>query len=79
MKRVALGFIRLYQRTLSQLLPPSCRFVPSCSEYGYEAIARYGVIRGGGMAIWRIMRCNPWGGHGYDPVPDSLTTHFVER
>jgi putative membrane protein insertion efficiency factor len=70
MKWFALGMIRLYQRTVSRLLPPSCRFVPSCSEYGYEAVERYGVVRGGVMAIWRIMRCNPWGGHGYDPVPD---------
>ncbi len=72
MKKLALSGIRLYQRTISRVLPPSCRFVPSCSEYGYEAIARYGVIRGGAMAAWRVMRCNPWGGHGYDPVPDLL-------
>lgn len=70
MKWLALLVIRLYQRTISQVLPPSCRFVPSCSDYGYEAIARYGILRGGVMAVWRIMRCNPWGGHGYDPVPD---------
>jgi putative membrane protein insertion efficiency factor len=70
MKALALGCIRLYQHTLSRMLPSSCRFVPSCSEYGYEAIERYGIIRGGGLAIWRILRCNPWGGHGYDPVPD---------
>jgi hypothetical protein len=70
MRWLALFAIRLYQRTISRVLPPSCRFVPSCSEYGYEAITRYGVVRGGAMAIWRIMRCNPWGGHGYDPVPD---------
>ncbi len=67
---LALVGIRLYQRTISRVLPPSCRFVPSCSEYGYEAIERYGVVRGGAMAAWRVMRCNPWGGHGYDPVPD---------
>lgn len=70
MKWLALSLIRLYQRTVSRVVPPSCRFVPSCSEYGYEAIARYGVIRGGALAAWRIARCNPWGGHGYDPVPD---------
>jgi len=70
MKWLALLTIRLYQRTISQVLPPSCRFVPSCSEYGYEAIARYGIVRGGVMAAWRVMRCNPWGGHGYDPVPE---------
>lgn len=70
MKWLALLIIRLYQRTISRVLPPSCRFVPSCSEYGYEAITRYGIVRGGVMAAWRVMRCNPWGGHGYDPVPD---------
>lgn len=70
MKWLVLSLIRLYQRTISRVLPPSCRFVPSCSEYGYEAIARYGIVRGGAMATWRIMRCNPWGGHGYDPVPN---------
>ncbi len=70
MRWFVLGAIRLYQRTLSRVLPPSCRFVPSCSEYGYEAVARYGVLRGGALAIWRVLRCNPWGGHGYDPVPD---------
>jgi uncharacterized protein len=70
MKWLALFLIRCYQRTVSRVLPPSCRFVPSCSEYGHEAIERYGVIRGGALAVWRVARCNPWGGHGYDPVPD---------
>jgi len=70
MKWLALAAIRLYQRTISRVMPPSCRFVPSCSEYGYEAIARNGILRGGVLAAWRVMRCNPWGGHGYDPVPD---------
>ncbi len=72
MKWLMLLTIRLYQRTISRILPPSCRFVPSCSEYGYEAIVRYGIVRGGVMAAWRVMRCNPWGGHGYDPVPDLV-------
>ncbi len=67
---LALSDIRLYQLTISRVLPPSCRFVPSCSEYGYEAVERYGIVRGGAMAAWRVIRCNPWGGHGYDPVPD---------
>ncbi len=79
MKWLALSGIRLYQRTISRVLPPSCRFVPSCSEYGYEAIARYGVIRGGAMAAWRVMRCNPWGGHGYDPVPDVMQSAVGSR
>jgi putative membrane protein insertion efficiency factor len=69
MRRVALWCIRGYQRVVSPLLPPSCRFVPSCSEYGYQAIEKYGIIRGGAMTVWRILRCNPFGKGGYDPVP----------
>jgi putative membrane protein insertion efficiency factor len=69
MRRVALWCIRGYQRAVSPLLPPSCRFVPSCSEYGYQAIEKYGIIRGGAMTVWRILRCNPFGKGGYDPVP----------
>ncbi|MEW6230911.1 MAG: membrane protein insertion efficiency factor YidD [Chloroflexota bacterium] len=69
MKAIALGAIRFYQATISRLLPPTCRFHPSCSRYGYEAIARYGVIRGGWLAAKRIARCNPFNPGGYDPVP----------
>lgn len=76
MKRPVLWAIGGYKQYVSPLLPPACRFVPSCSEYAYEAIARYGVLRGGYLATWRVLRCNPWGGHGYDPVPnlDASTT-----
>jgi uncharacterized protein len=66
--RLALHSIRLYQRFVSPALPPSCRFVPTCSDYGYEAIAKYGIIKGGRLAVWRILRCNPFGRGGYDPV-----------
>jgi putative membrane protein insertion efficiency factor len=65
----ALSLIRFYRRAISPGLPAACRFQPTCSEYAYEAIARYGIIRGGRLAIWRILRCNPFGGSGYDPVP----------
>jgi uncharacterized protein len=68
-RRLALGLIRLYQLTLGQTMPPSCRFQPSCSEYAYEAVARYGVWRGGWMAIRRLGRCHPFNPGGYDPVP----------
>jgi putative membrane protein insertion efficiency factor len=61
--------IRIYQYTISPLLPPSCRYVPSCSVYGVEAIRKYGPFKGGWLTIKRISRCNPWGGSGYDPVP----------
>jgi putative membrane protein insertion efficiency factor len=69
MKRLVLLLIRIYQQTISRVLPPSCRFTPSCSEYGYEAIARYGAMKGGWMAIKRIGRCHPFHPGGYDPVP----------
>ncbi|HWK81619.1 MAG TPA: membrane protein insertion efficiency factor YidD, partial [Thermomicrobiales bacterium] len=65
----ALHAIRFYRRAISPGLPASCRFQPTCSEYAYEAIAKYGIIRGGRLATWRILRCNPFGGSGYDPVP----------
>ncbi len=70
MRAVVLGLIRIYQLTLSQVLPSACRFVPSCSQYGYEAIARYGVVRGGWLAAKRLARCHPFHPGGYDPVPD---------
>ena len=65
----AMQLIRFYGAFVSPMLPPSCRFQPTCSEYGYEAIAKYGIIRGGRLAVWRILRCNPFGRGGYDPVP----------
>ena len=65
-----LGLIRLYQMTFSRALPANtCRFYPSCSHYGYQAIYKYGVIKGGLMATWRIIRCNPFTPGGFDPVP----------
>ncbi len=67
--KAALALIRGYKGYVSPLLPPACRFVPTCSEYGHEAIAKYGIIRGGRLAVWRVLRCNPFGRGGYDPVP----------
>lgn len=61
--------IRAYQLTIAGIIPPSCRFVPSCSHYAAEAILRHGPLRGLRLAICRIVRCHPWGGSGYDPVP----------
>jgi putative membrane protein insertion efficiency factor len=67
---VVLVIIRAYQLTISRLLPVNtCRFYPSCSHYGFQAIAKYGLIRGGGLAIWRVLRCQPFNPGGYDPVP----------
>jgi putative membrane protein insertion efficiency factor len=64
-----LKIIRVYQKHLSPLLGPSCRFHPTCSEYALQAIETYGVFRGGFLAIKRILKCNPWGGSGADPLP----------
>lgn len=67
---ILLGFIRGYQAVISPAMPSdTCRFYPSCSHYGYQAIYKYGVIKGSVMAVWRIMRCNPFNPGGYDPVP----------
>lgn len=64
--RVAL---RAYQLLLSPILPPACRYLPSCSDYALEAVTVHGPWRGGGLALRRLARCHPWGGSGYDPVP----------
>ena len=65
---VVLQLLRLYKRAVSPLLLPACRYVPSCSEYAMEAVERYGVLRGGGMALKRLLRCHPFVRGGYDPV-----------
>lgn len=64
------GVIALYQWVLSPYLGVNCRYQPSCSAYAREALANHGLVRGGWLALRRLFRCHPWGGHGYDPVPD---------
>ncbi|KAF0111627.1 MAG: hypothetical protein FD147_808 [Chloroflexi bacterium] len=67
---ILLGLIRGYQKVISPALPAdTCRFYPSCSHYGYQAIYKYGTLKGTGMAIWRVLRCNPYNEGGFDPVP----------
>ncbi len=73
MKYILLGIIKLYRLTLSKILPPCCRFYPTCSEYGLIAVRRFGAVKGGYLALWRILRCNPFGKCGYDPVPKKFT------
>jgi hypothetical protein len=68
-KRIALGLIRFYQMAVSPYIPTSCRFTPSCSRYGYEAIAKYGVIRGGWLTAKRLAGCHPFSPCRFDPVP----------
>lgn len=64
-----LGLIWFYRRFISQYLPDSCRFTPTCSAYALEAFHKWGPFKGLALTVWRILRCNPWGGSGYDPVP----------
>ena len=63
------ALVRLYQLTLAAIFPPSCRFEPSCSHYAMEALRQHGALAGTVLAVHRVVRCNPWGGMGYDPVP----------
>ena len=69
MRHVLVGLIRIYQRFISPLLGPRCRFYPSCSSYAVQALTVHGVIKGSGLAAWRLLRCNPWNPGGLDPVP----------
>lgn len=66
---VALGLVTLYQRLISPILPPSCRFTPTCSEYTYQAIAKYGLAKGVWLGLNRLLRCHPFHPGGYDPIP----------
>lgn len=81
-----IGLVRGYQIFISPLLPPSCRYTPTCSEYAILALRKYGVFKGSILAGYRIMRCNPWGGHGHDPprwfgetLPDQELLRSGER
>ncbi|MDO4640494.1 MAG: membrane protein insertion efficiency factor YidD [Neisseria sp.] len=67
--RLFIGLIKFYQYCISPLIPPRCRYSPTCSQYALEAVSKYGVWKGGWLALKRICRCHPWGGHDHDPVP----------
>jgi putative membrane protein insertion efficiency factor len=69
MRHLLVGLIRIYQRFISPLLGPRCRFYPSCSSYAVQALTVHGVIKGSGLAAWRLLRCHPWNPGGLDPVP----------
>lgn len=71
--RLLVSLLRAYKRRVSPLLGAHCRFVPSCSSYAEQALARHGLVKGSGLAAWRLARCHPLGGRGLDPVPDSPT------
>ncbi|TLY59639.1 MAG: membrane protein insertion efficiency factor YidD [Gammaproteobacteria bacterium] len=74
MRHLVALLIRLYQWTVSPLLGPVCRFYPSCSRYALDAVLRFGVVRGGALAIARLARCHPWHAGGFDPVPEAPGT-----
>ena len=67
--KIPIFFVRLYQIFISPLFPASCRYTPTCSAYAIEAFKRHGVLKGGYLTLRRLLRCHPWGGSGYDPVP----------
>ena len=69
MKKILIHFIKLYQKYLSPLKRVKCPYIPTCSQYGIEAFEEYGVLKGGILTVWRILRCNPFSRGGYDPVP----------
>jgi putative membrane protein insertion efficiency factor len=71
-KLIVLQLLRGYKWGISPMFPPACRFVPTCSEYAMEAVERYGAVRGGLIALWRLLRCHPFAHGGYDPVPQGL-------
>lgn len=73
MARVLLTLVRIYRRWISPLTPPSCRFTPTCSAYAEQAITEHGALRGSWLALRRLLRCHPFGGSGYDPVPGKHT------
>jgi len=79
LKRIFIGMIRFYQRRISPLTSPCCRFYPTCSQYGIEAISRFGAIKGGFMTLRRILRCNPFVPGGVDPVPDLPNKVLKEK
>lgn len=72
LRAVLVGLIRFYRRAVSPWTPAACRFHPTCSAYALEAIERHGVWKGGGLGVRRLLRCHPWGGSGYDPVPPAM-------
>ncbi|SEN48459.1 hypothetical protein SAMN04488134_101191 [Amphibacillus marinus] len=75
MKKILLAIIDFYQRKISPLTPPNCRFQPTCSNYGKEAIIQYGAVKGSYLAIKRILKCHPFHPGGYDPVPGQISCH----
>ncbi len=72
MKYLLMGIIKFYKKCISPLFPPCCKYYPTCSSYGLEAVRKFGFFKGGWLAVWRILRCNPWSMGGIDYVPDKF-------
>ena len=79
MKKLVLALLRGSKKYISPSLGNNCRFLPTCSEYAMEAVERHGILKGGLLSIWRILRCNPFGRRGYDPVPEKGRWRSDER
>lgn len=71
MKKIVIGMIKIYQKVISPLTPPSCRFYPTCSHYGIEAVEKHGALKGSWLAVRRISKCHPFHEGGFDPVPEK--------
>ena len=71
MKRILIALIKFYRSAISPYTPAHCKYIPTCSQYGLEAIERFGALKGGALTVWRILRCNPFSKGGYDPVPEK--------
>ncbi len=69
LSKILIGLVRLYQYTISPIKPATCRYTPTCSAYSIEALKKHGPFKGLSLSVKRILSCNPWGGHGHDPVP----------
>jgi len=72
MKRILLAIIRFYRTSVSPLTASHCKYIPTCSQYGIEAIERFGALKGTALTVWRILRCNPFSKGGYDPAPENF-------
>lgn len=79
MKKILIGFIKIYKKYISPGLPQSCRFYPTCSSYSIEAIDRHGIFYGSALSIWRVLRCNPFSKGGIDPVPEKITKFYIKE
>jgi len=79
MRKFLLLLLSAYKRYISPLLSPACRFTPTCSEYAAEAVTRHGALGGTALAVWRLLRCHPFGGRGLDPVPEHFGCRRSER